>query len=131
MIIPKCSISAGNGVYIDAGTIYQGPGCSIHGDNLVDITFDYAFNEGSITAGEQLPSNPNPNPIFDLTFEEFEEYVFEDYLNSDFNWNSLVSDSESQPVLEPVLEPILASHASTAKAKLFSCLMALMFSHLF
>ena len=120
MIVPKCLISAGNGVIIEGGSIYNGPGCSIHGDNFVDITADYTMNQGSLTAGDNLPTNPDPHPIFDMTFEEFEQYVFEEYLNSDLDWESLDS-----LVSEPTIQPFFTSHASTETATVFSVLMAL------
>ena len=128
MIVPKCQISAGNGVIIEAGSIYQGPGCSMHGDNYVDLTADYTLNEGSITAGKfpSLPSNPSPHPIFDMSFEEFEQYIFEEYLNTDWNWDtldSIVPDSN----IEPALELILTSDASTETATVFPVFMALVF----
>ena len=56
MILPKCYISAGKEIIIDAQYIYQGPGCSMHGNELVDITADQTLNEGSITAGDLLPN---------------------------------------------------------------------------
>ena len=128
MIVPKCLISAGNGVIIEAGSIYHGPGCSMHGGNYVDITADYTMNQGSITAGKfpNLPNNPDPHPIFDMSFEEFEQYIFEEYLNTDWNWDtldSIVPDSN----IEPALELILTSDASTETATVFPVFMALVF----
>ena len=131
MILPKCFISAGNGVIIEAGSIYHGPGCSMHGGNYVDITADYTFNQGSITAGkfQSLSSNPSLHPIFD-SLEELEQYVLEEYFDSDWNLNtvdSIVPDSN----IEPTLEPILTSHASTETATVFPVFMALVFHFLF
>ena len=126
MIVPKCLISAGNGVIIESGSIYNGPGCSIHGDNFVDITADYTMNQGSLTAGDNLPINPDPHPIFDMSFEEFEQYFFEEYLNSDWDWESLDS-----LVSDPILEQLFTSHASTETATVFSIFMALVFHFFF
>ena len=128
MIVPKCSINAGNGVIIEAEFIYQGPGCSMHGDNFVDLTADLTLNEGGITAGKfpSLPSNPDPHSIFDMSFEEFEQYVFEEYLNSDWNWDTLDSTVPDSNI-EPALELIFTSDASTETATVFPVFMALVF----
>ena len=91
MILPKCSISAGNGVIIDAGFVYQGPGCSINGHEFVDISADLTVNEGSISAGDKIPSFSDIEAdieawvwgyTFDETFGDTLNFADEEFANN-------------------------------------------------
>ena len=49
---------AGGKVTITAGSFLQGPGCSMHGNEGIDLTVGKGINYGSITAGSNTSSEP-------------------------------------------------------------------------
>ena len=108
MILPKCSISAGNGVIIDAGYIYQGSGCSIHGDEFVDISADLTVNEGSISAGDKIPSFSDIEAdieawvwgyTFDETFNDGFDFADEEFDDETIQFSSSTSKMNASPYL--------------------------------
>ena len=88
MIVPRCKITAGTKVTIQAGSFFFGPGCEMHGNEAVELTVGTVVNHGSITAGHDyegrpmlaIPIRPAPEPetttMIEITTTSIPEYNY-------------------------------------------------------
>ena len=111
MIVPRCKITAGTKVTIQAGSFFFGPGCEMHGNEAVELTVGTVVNHGSITAGHDyegrpmlaIPIRPAPEPetttMMELTTTSIPKYSTSTYSTTVSLRNASSVSAESLPLI--------------------------------
>ena len=105
MIVPRCKITAGTKVTIQAGSFFFGPGCEMHGNEAVELTVGTVVNHGSITAGHDndRPIIPPPQPetttMMEITTTSIPEYSTTTFSTTVSLRNASSVSAESLPLI--------------------------------